>query len=262
MGEYTSRPGGRQTMQGIGVLKTCYHYSLNGVTLDGKPLAFCGRMALKSDRLMIPQRPLWRGLRYMAIPIPKRQIDTPLPDQGDFTIADFWSWDYSDVLSNGNRSVFAEYLVATALGVTATPRREWDAVDLRYQGTKIEVKASGYVQSWAPAGQPAKIQFDIARKQPWDGETNTSSTIPIRSADCYVFCLFTDTDRQHAAESVLDARYWEFYVLAASEVERAFGEQKSVRLSRIRAICTDGPVIYQALRQRIDACLKTHEYDG
>jgi hypothetical protein len=129
------------------------------------------------------------------------------------------------VLSNGNRSVFAEYLVATALDVTAIPRREWDMVDLRYEGKMIEVKASGYVQAWAPTPRPTIIQFDIAKKQPWDGETNTSSTIPIRSADCYIFCLFTEKNRERAAESVIDARMWELCVLTATQVEREFGEQ-------------------------------------
>ena len=47
------------------------------------------------------------------------------------TVSDFWAWAYSDILSNRNRSIFAEFLVALALGVTDEPRVEWDAVDVR-----------------------------------------------------------------------------------------------------------------------------------
>jgi hypothetical protein len=121
----------------------------------------------------------------MAIHVPKLPPDTALPGMDGLILADFWSWAYSDVLSNGNRSVFAEFLVASALGITATPRREWDMVDLRYHEKKIEVKASGYVQSWAASARPTNIQFDVAKKVPWDWQTNTLGTIPIRSADCY-----------------------------------------------------------------------------
>jgi len=48
------------------------------------------------------------------------------------SLGDFWSWAYSDILSNRNRSVFAEFIVGSALGVIDEPRIEWDAVDLRY----------------------------------------------------------------------------------------------------------------------------------
>ena len=37
-------------------------------------------------------------------------------------ILDFWSWAYSDILSNRNRAIFAEFLVATALGEIDKPR--------------------------------------------------------------------------------------------------------------------------------------------
>ena len=85
------------------------------------------------------------------------------------TLGDFWSWAYSDVLSNGNRAAFAEFLVASALGVTTQPRREWDMVDLRYKGKLVEVKASAYLQAWAQPNGPSKIIFDVAKKLPWDG---------------------------------------------------------------------------------------------
>lgn len=40
----------------------------------------------------------------------------------DKTLLDFWRWGFSDVLNNTTRGIFAEYLVATALGIEAQPR--------------------------------------------------------------------------------------------------------------------------------------------
>ena len=104
------------------------------------------------------------------------------------TIGDFWSWAYSDILSNRNRSVFAEFLVASALGITDNPRIEWNAVDLRYQDISIEVKSAAYVQSWKQ-DKLSSIRFDISKKKSWDAETNQVSHESVRSADMYVFCL-------------------------------------------------------------------------
>lgn len=42
------------------------------------------------------------------------------------TVAAFWSWACSDVLSNTLRGLFAEWLVATALGLTGGQR--WGAL--------------------------------------------------------------------------------------------------------------------------------------
>jgi hypothetical protein len=88
---------------------------------------------------------------------------TPIPRIPNVTISDFWSWAYSDVLVNTNRSVFAEFLVGSALGVLNTPRIEWDGVDLHYGNKTIEVKCSAYLNSWTEA-MSSIIRFDIAKK--------------------------------------------------------------------------------------------------
>lgn len=43
------------------------------------------------------------------------------------------------------------------------PCIEWDAVDIIYKGIKIEVKSSGYLQSWN-YDKLSKIRFDISKK--------------------------------------------------------------------------------------------------
>ena len=41
------------------------------------------------------------------------------------TMMNFWSWAYSDLANNINRSVLAEYIVATALEITELQTEAW-----------------------------------------------------------------------------------------------------------------------------------------
>ena len=167
------------------------------------------------------------------------------------TLGDFWSWAYSDILSNVNRSTFAEFMVAAALGVLDEPRLEWDAVDLRYQGHGIEVKAAAYLQTWKQ-DRLSSIRFDIAKKMGWDARTNTYLSEPTRSADCYVFCLYPETKPERA--HVLDALAWEFYVLPAARINDELGDQKSIGINRVREMTT--ATSYPELRSRVDLALR------
>lgn len=47
-------------------------------------------------------------------------------------VEDFWAWAFSDVLSNINRAVFAEWLVGSALGCVDGVRPIWAPWDLDY----------------------------------------------------------------------------------------------------------------------------------
>lgn len=174
----------------------------------------------------------------------------PLLGLSGVTVGDFWSWAYSNLLSNANRSVFAEFLVATALGVMHLPRIEWDSVDLRYGERKIEVKCSAYIQSW-PQVRPSLIKFDIAKKHGWDSGTNVTSVDAVRSADCYVFCLYSEQDRSAANIPNTDA--WHFYVMSTKDIDRHFGAQRSITLSRLQPLCAH--VKYSQLKLRIDEVL-------
>jgi hypothetical protein len=166
------------------------------------------------------------------------------------TLGDFWSWAYSDVLNNRNRSILAEFLVAVALGVLDEPRVEWDAVDLHYRGRGVEVKSAAYLQSWEQK-RLSVIRFDIARKQGWDAVANVLAAEPTRSADAYVFCLYSETDP--ARVDVLDAGAWEFYVLSTEQIERELGNQKSIGLRSLQALVE--PIRYGDLQEHIDELL-------
>lgn len=165
------------------------------------------------------------------------------------TVVDFWRWAYSDFRSNTTRPLLAEYLVGSALGAIDRPREEWASVDLTYRGTQIEVKSSGWVQSWRSGPAHARnIRFDIAPKKEWDPVTNTYSDEATRSAQIYVFCLHIEKnpDRYNA----LDVAQWEFYILSTSTISVQLGNQKSIAISRLRNMVN--PLKLGELKEEVD----------
>jgi hypothetical protein len=176
---------------------------------------------------------------------------TEVPRTGGATVGDFWAWAYSDILTNTSRGIFAEFLVGKALGVVEGVRPTgWEDFDLSYDGWKIEVKASVYVQNWHQDA-PSVIRFDIGERGSWDAEANVWKPDPVRSADCYVFCLYAETDRSRA--NVLDTSKWEFYVLSTERINHELRNQKSVGLNRIKSMTE--PVDYSQLKEQIDRVL-------
>ena len=130
------------------------------------------------------------------------------------------------------------------------PRVEWDACDLRYRGKNIEVKASAYLQSW-PQKRPSTIDFDIGRHLGWTADTNTYASEAARTADCYVFRVFCDQDRNDCR--VADTSRWLFYVVPTRLLDERFGAQKHARLSSIERL--GSPVRFDQLRDGIDGAL-------
>lgn len=158
----------------------------------------------------------------------KLASDTPIKGIKNTTVLDFWRWAYSDILDNRARGIFAEFLVGQALGVTEDVRHEWLDADLLYNGKKIEVKTSAYIQSWHQ-NKLSQIQYDIAPKRKWDPLTNTIGTDVSRNSDCYVFCLYAEKDK--ANSNVLDTDKWLFYVMATPEINAKYNKQKSMTLN-------------------------------
>ena len=146
---------------------------------------------------------------------------------------EFLAWAYGDLLTNTTRGALAEYIVATALGLDETKRREWDQYDLKMGDVGIEVKSAAYVQSWEQTG-PSVISFDIGPTTGWDAGTNTYAATPGRSADVYVFCLLNGTDPQQV--NPLDVEQWTFYVLPTSVLNRKVPFQRTIRLRPLIAL--------------------------
>ena len=182
----------------------------------------------------------------------------------NFTLLDYWQWSGSDLLSNTQRGIMAEFLVARALGVANTPRREWGSYDLATaSGQKIEVKSAAYHQSW-PQERPSDIRFDISpAKSLWDAHTNSFeyNEEPVRASDAYVFCLLGSLE--HTEPDPLDIEQWTFYVIRTKDLDSAVGMQKSIGINplkelvkRVTGHCEIG---YQDLRSLIEEILSVEE---
>lgn len=168
------------------------------------------------------------------------------------SLGDFWSWAYSNLLTNIIRGVFAEYIVAQTLGIADRARIDWNAFDLNYRGKRIEVKSAAYLQSW-PQRKMSQISFDVAAKMSWDAETGKSLNSPQRSADCYVFCLYKERDLSgRTPTAVLDLNRWCFYTATLAELEENFGVRKRTSLKTLSEF---GPFSHDKLKSKIEGKL-------
>ena len=70
-----------------------------------------------------------------------------------------------NLLDNSTRGRLAEVIVAELLGAELTGEA-YGSWDLRLGETRIEVKASGEIQSW-PQRRPSRAVYSIARSTSW-----------------------------------------------------------------------------------------------
>ena len=191
---------------------------------------------------------------------PFLNADDPIGPAG--TVGEFWRWAMSDLLSNSNRGILAEYLVGKVLGgeALAQPRVEWDAYDLKYRGYFIEVKSSAYVQSWHKPGAPSSIlSFGVAPTHGWSAETNEYTSDKMRQADLYVFAVFP-ADVKDPTRDVLDTTRWAFYVTTTRQLETVIPvEQKRIGIKTIILVCGEA-VSYHKLKERVDEELSSLPY--
>ena len=147
-----------------------------------------------------------------------------------FTVDDFWKWAFSDLVSNSTRGIFAEFIVAKALEINEGIRDAWDAYDLSYNGLKIEIKTSGYIQTWAQKDFSNPV-FSIAETFSWEKEINKREKIKKRQADVYIFCLHHHKDQ--GTINPLDLSQWSFYVVKTSVLNDILPNQKTITLKKI-----------------------------
>ena len=178
---------------------------------------------------------------------------------GGLDIDRFRRWALGNLVDNRNRGLFAEWLVGEALGVIdeATPRREWDAYDLMYRETKIEIKASGRSQSWNQE-RPSTIRFGIGqRSSSWTAASDEwiPHDRPTRFADVYVFCLHQPVSATN--ENVADPACWTFWVVATDVLDRELGSQKSVGMRTLDRLAS--PIAWSDIRKEVDACVDSQQ---
>jgi len=155
-------------------------------------------------------------------------------------VSDFWRWQGSDLLSNALRGILAEFIVARALQIESIARVEWDLYDLIYKDFKLEVKSSAYIQSWEQEKLTVP-RFDIHK----------SVRMGRRASDLYIFCLFNEKVRENA--DPLNLKLWDFWVLSTANIDRTFGEQKTVTLSVIKPVAIETK--YDGLKSAVDLAI-------
>jgi hypothetical protein len=169
-------------------------------------------------------------------------------DSLGFDLLNFWQWSSSDLLSNATRGILAEFLVGKALNAVDGVRDEWGAFDLHTpEGIKVEVKASGYLQSWHQ-NRLSPITFGVAKTKKWNVETGKYSPKAYREADVYVFALFAHQDKKSA--NPLDLSQWKFFVLPTVVLDDRERSQHSISLASLKSL-TNATLTYSQLREAV-----------
>lgn len=171
------------------------------------------------------------------------------PFHSDVTVGNFWAWALSDLQDNTNRGTLAEYLVATALGVSLRVRESWANWDIETDdGIRVEVKASGFLQSW-PQSRLSQIRFGNLTGRTWDPETGAFSEMRSLRADVYVFAV--QMVEQHETFDPLDLDQWRFWV--ASREAMSSLNTRSVSLTAVRRVAL-ADVTFRGLAEAIRQC--------
>ena len=149
-------------------------------------------------------------------------------------LVEFWRWSASDLLSNATRGVFAEFIVASALGLVDNVRSEWDSYDLKTtKGKRIEVKSAAYLQSWSQK-ELSKISFSIRPSRKWNSNTGKMGNISERRADIYVFCLL-DHQEQKTVDP-MNLNQWRFFIISVDLLNQQCSGQKSISLTKLQGL--------------------------
>ncbi len=140
-------------------------------------------------------------------------------ENSGFCLIDFWRWGMSDILTNTERGMLAEFIVATAVGFDKPVRNDWDAYDLTADNgqIKIEVKSAAYIQVWEQK-KLSDIVFGIRAPK----MTN------VRPSDIYVFCLLNHKDQKTI--DPLKLEQWEFYVVSTKVINSYERSKSSITL--------------------------------
>lgn len=163
-------------------------------------------------------------------------------------LLDFWAWAHSDILTNTERGVLAEFLVAVALGLDLrVPREEWAAFDLTYRTIGIEVKSASYHQQWSQR-KVSTIQFGVSPRYA-DVSTHVDGGERKRRAGLYVLCLLAEQERGRL--NPLDLDQWRFWVVPTSFFDRRTRSQHSITLASLLREVGDA-LRFDEIKERVD----------
>ena len=166
-----------------------------------------------------------------------------------FTVNDFWSFQYSNILHDPDQ--IAEFLVAKALGQDKPFNKDhWTLFDIDYNGVRIEVKETAFYHPFNEPGKLSKQRAFSIRKTNSDYEDPDKENRFERQNDIYVFCLLKGENQEEAWP--LEVSHWEFFVVPTTVINRECGNQKTVSLSRVQRFTK--AVNYNHLKRAVDYC--------
>ncbi len=182
--------------------------------------------------------------------------------QLETTVGDFWAWAMSRLMADGPRGDLAEFIVNVALGSDMTiPKKGWGECDIIYRNNRVEVKCSSVLQEWV-RDTPSRPVFSIAKTlacdcvEQDDGsyayQKRPPNDFPQRRSEVYVFCLFSEADRQKANPA--DFGQWQFYIVPTAVLDERLGDQRQISLQGLERI---GAVrcSYSELKSVVDKAL-------
>lgn len=135
---------------------------------------------------------------------------------GPGTVLEFWRWALGDLRMNNARGYLVEWLVAKALDDRSARRVEWGAWDVEAaDGTLVEVKACGRLQSWATK-QPTTPRWtftSVRSRRVWSEAKGEYQPVePASRVHVWVFALHLEEDPDRY--DPLDVTQWEFRAIA------------------------------------------------
>ena len=176
----------------------------------------------------------------------------------DATVLDFWQWALGDLRMNNARGYLAEFLVARALGSPDQIRIEWGAHDVTAaDGTRVEVKSSGYLQSWKQH-RPSVPRFGLTgAKLIWNTETGVYEEDPTGRVDVWVFALHACADPD--VYDPLDVGQWRWWAAPNRVIEQC--GQKTAGIATVEKLARR-PVGWEQLPEAVKACSEAADADS
>jgi hypothetical protein len=172
----------------------------------------------------------------------------------DLNLLDYWSWSASDIVSNAQRGVLAEFIVASAIGVDLkSVRDEWGAYDLTTpDGIRVEVKSAAFIQSWEQRDYSI-ISFNVPKTHGWNSDTNIQESESRRQAQVYVFALLAHKDK--LTIDPLNVNQWIFFILPTAVLDARTRSQTSITLRSLETLAGPG-IPYDGLSQAVAQAAK------